>query len=191
MMIRKTILALLAGAALCTTLAAQDIVVPSGYTIVDSIVYRPTDAADKTLEGKSILTDMSGATVRQDASVETGLSMHISRNRSKALSGYRVRIFFDNKQDSRSASETALRRFQAEFPGVSAYRSFTNPFFKVTVGDFRTRSEATKMLQAVKNIFPSAFVVKEQIKYPVVDKDNAYIIDTVRVLRSLSPSESL
>ena len=38
-------------------------------------------------------------------------------------------------------------------------------------------------LNRIKVNFPSAFVVKESIAYPVVDKDNSYVVDTIKVLR--------
>ena len=42
------------------------------------------------------------------------------------------------------------------------------------------------LLNRIKKAFPSAFVVKENIKFPVVDKDNAYRVDTVKVLRPIT-----
>ena len=99
------------------------------------------------------------------------------------MNGFRVRIFFDNKQNSRGASEAAMNRFKGAFPGIPAYRSFTSPHFKVTVGDFRTKSEALRLLQAVKGMFPSAFIVKERINYPAADRGHAYVADTVQVYR--------
>lgn len=160
---------------------------PSGYQVVDSIVVRQVDAVDASLTGKSIFSvlskDGSNVTVSQDASITTAMASHVSSNKSKNISGYRVRIFFDNKQNSRGESEAAMRRFQGAFPGVPAYRSFTNPFFKVTVGDFRTKSEATQLLNSLKGMFPNAFLVKESINYPAVDKSNAYVIDTIKVTR--------
>jgi hypothetical protein len=63
------------------------------------------------------------------------------------------------------------------------YRVYANPYFKVTVGDFRTRSEAMEMLSRIKYSFPSAFVVKENIEYPAVDSERAVIVDTIKVLR--------
>ena len=71
------------------------------------------------------------------------------------------------------------------FPDILAYRTYTNPYFKVTVGDCRTKSEAMILLGRVKKAFPSAFVVKENIKYPPVDKTHVYDIDTVKVLRPI------
>jgi hypothetical protein len=69
---------------------------------------------------------------------------------------------------------------------VTAYRSYANPYFKVTVGDFRTRSEAMALLQRIRGEFPSAFVIKENIEFPVVDKENAYVTDTIKILRPIA-----
>ena len=177
---------LLAGFAL----GAQDKTATGGMVAVDSIVYRPSATSDATLEGKSIFSVLSrdgkNVTVSQDPSIVTAMNAHVSYNRKKKINGYRIRIFFDNKQNSRGESEAALNRFRGAFPGVSAYRSFTSPHFKVTVGDFRTKSEAMRLLQRVKGMFPSAFIVKEQINYPSADRNNAYVADTVQVYKPVS-----
>jgi hypothetical protein len=68
---------------------------------------------------------------------------------------------------------------------VVAYRSYANPYFKVTVGDFRTKSEAYRLLERIRHEFPSAFVVKESISFPVVDKTKSYVVDTVKVKRPM------
>ena len=79
-----------------------------------------------------------------------------------------------------------LKRFEAKYHDIKAYRTYVNPYFKVTVGDFRTKSEAMGFLSRIVTEFPSAFVVKESIEFPVVDKDKAYIVDTIRVLRPVT-----
>ena len=53
----------------------------------------------------------------------------------------------------------------------------------MTVGDFRTKSEALGLLNRVKGMFPSAFIVKEQINYPPAGRDGAFVADTVRIYR--------
>ena len=158
------------------------------YEVVDSVIYIPAATVDSTLADRDIFEVLStggrgSVKVEQSAAVREGMFSHIRSNKSRTVTGYRVRIFFDNKQDSRSESEAAMRRFQTRFPGVAAYRSFTTPFFKVTVGDFRTKSEAMQLLQRVQGEFPAAFVVKEKISYPVVDKEHAYIVDTLHITR--------
>lgn len=174
--------------------SAQDVVVPPGYRLVDSVVYRPASAVDTTLVGKNILDIMpkkdaggrSDVNVYQSDSVSMALQEHLAANAGRTIGGYRVRIFFDNKQTARQASEETLMRFESLYHDVVAYRTYANPYFKVTVGDFRTKSEAMALLERIRYEFPSAFVVKENIAFPVVDAENAFVVDTVKVLRPIS-----
>ena len=173
------------------TLNQEQVVVPKGYELVDSVIYRPVATVDTTLVGKDVfmlmpsrdMGDVTGVTINQTDAVRDAMRRHVGDNGSRTLGGYRIRIFFDNKQTARVESEETLKRFESMFHDVVAYRTYANPYFKVTVGDFRTRSEAMKHLEKIKREFPSAFVVKENIEFPVVDKDNAYVTDTVKVLR--------
>ena len=43
-----------------------------------------------------------------------------------------------------------------------------------------------EVLSRIKTEFPSAFVVKESIEYPIVDRTNVYVVDTVKVLRPIN-----
>lgn len=164
--------------------SAQQVEVPEGYELVDSVIYRPVATADSTLVGKSIFNVLpDNVNVRQSQQIANSMKSHVASNGARTISGYRVRIFFDNKQNARTESETVLKRFNGLYPDVMAYRIYANPYFKVTVGDFRTKSEAMALLARIKGAFPSAFVVKENIEFPVVDKNNAVIADTIKVIR--------
>ena len=174
--------------------SAQELVVPDGYQIVDSLVYRHVSGVDTLLAGKDIFHimplkakgDKADVEIYQSQEVASALRTQVESNSKRQISGYRVRIFFDNKQSARVESEEILKRFEAVYHDVKVYRTYANPYFKVTVGDFRTKSEAMALLSRIKGAFPSAFVVKENISYPVVDKSNAYVVDTVKVLRPIS-----
>ena len=164
--------------------SAQQVEVPEGYELVDSVIYRPVATAGSTLVGKNIFNVLpDNVNVRQSQQIANSMKSHVASNGARTISGYRVRIFFDNKQNARTESETVLKRFNGLYPDVMAYRIYANPYFKVTVGDFRTKSEAMALLARIKGAFPSAFVVKENIEFPVVDKDNAVIADTIKVMR--------
>jgi hypothetical protein len=164
--------------------SAQQVEVPEGYELVDSVIYRPVATADSALVGKSIFNVLpENVNVRQSQQIANSMKSHVASNGARTISGYRVRIFFDNKQNARTESEAVLKRFNGLYPDVMAYRIYANPYFKVTVGDFRTKSEAMALLARIKGAFPSAFVVKENIEFPVVDKDNAVIADTIKVMR--------
>lgn len=162
--------------------SAQEITEETPRIVRDTIVYRFADAVDSTLVGISLLDAMpSDVKIHQSQRTQNGLNLYISRNKDRVISGYRVRIFFDNKQTARAASEAAMESFLKTYHGIPAYRSYQSPFFKVTVGDFRTKSEAMVLLRSLKARFPSAFIVKENIEYPAADRVHTFVTDTVRV----------
>ncbi|HRT83570.1 MAG TPA: SPOR domain-containing protein [Bacteroidales bacterium] len=107
-------------------------------------------------------------TIEQSQSIESLLLTYISNSSERKIYGYRVRIYFDNKQDARSRSEAIVTQFTSQFPDIRAYASYEKPFFKVTVGDFRTKSEAMQLLKRIEGMYRSVFLVKEVINYPPV-----------------------
>ena len=40
-----------------------------------------------------------------------------------------------------------------------------------------------QLLTSIKSEFPKAFLVKENINYPAVNKSHNYVVDTVKVIR--------
>ena len=175
------------------TASAQEVVIPDGYELVDSLVYRHVSEVDTLLTGKDIFHVMplkakggnADVEIYQSQEVANSLRKQIYANSKRIINGYRVRIFFDNRQTARIESEEMLKKFESRYHDVKAYRTYANPYFKVTVGDFRTKSEAMELLSRIKMEFPSAFVVKENIEFPVIDKTNAYVVDTIKVLRPI------
>jgi hypothetical protein len=140
----------------CLTLRAQEYRVENGSAQVDS-----------TLMGRSILSVLGpGVTVNQSRTMRSALDSYISNNAAKKLSGYRIRVYFDNGQSARTRSESIARSVSNAFPGIGVYRTFESPNFKVCVGDFRTKDEALKVYHALKATYPTAIILKETINYP-------------------------
>ena len=157
---------------------------PEGYEYADSLVFTPLSAVDSTLSGRNVFSAMpNNVRIVQSSSIRNAVEARSRQNASQNVQGYRIRIFFDNSQTARGASEAALYRFKVKNPEVAAYRSFTSPYFKVTVGDYRNRSEALAALQEIRKDFPTAFIVRENFKYPAMENMAAFKIDTVRFLR--------
>lgn len=107
------------------------------------------------------------AIIQQD-SIAYKVNKQIEANSIKQgkIQGYRVRIFFDNKQTARSESEDLVAAFSETYPDIAVYRIYENPYFKVTVGDFRTRSQAMQFMLRIRRTYPQAFITREQIAYP-------------------------
>ena len=73
-------------------------VVPPGYVLVDSLIFTPLAAVDSTLEGSTIFNVLpEGVNVRQSGIIRNAVETRIRANRGKMVSGYRIRIFFDNE----------------------------------------------------------------------------------------------
>ncbi len=104
--------------------------------------------------------------INQSSDVSKAMERYIANNKTKKISGWRVRIYFDNAQNSRVQSENIARSFAAEYPRIRVYRSHVSPYFKVTVGDFRTKFEAQQFSNKIKGQYPSVFLVRENINYP-------------------------
>ena len=104
--------------------------------------------------------------VKQSTDLMNALRDQVYKNRHRKINGYRIRIYSGNSQDARRRSEEIAAGFAAAHPGVPVYKSYSNPFFKVTVGDFRTRDEALRFAESIAGRYQSAFLVREPINYP-------------------------
>ena len=59
-----------------------------------------------------------------------------------------------------------VRTLKGQYPSLGVYLSFESPNYKVTLGDFRTKDEALAIYNALKNAYPTAYIIKESINYP-------------------------
>ncbi len=79
-----------------------------------------------------------------------------SATRAKSRTGYRVQIFDDNNARTAKHEAQARRaRVGSRFPEYKTYISFNSPYWRVKVGDFRTRSEAEAAMGAIRAAFPA------------------------------------
>jgi hypothetical protein len=77
--------------------------------------------------------------------------------------GYRLQVYSGT---SRNAAYAAQAKFNSEYPEIRSYMTYHEPYFKVKVGDFRTRLEAEKMKAALQSVFQAMFIVSEKIIPP-------------------------
>ncbi len=70
--------------------------------------------------------------------------------------GYRVQVFDDNNvRTAKHDAQNRKRQMENRFPEFRTYMQFNSPYWRVKVGDFRTRSEADAALAAIRAAFPS------------------------------------
>jgi hypothetical protein len=106
-----------------------------------------------------------------DSRISTLVAKHIAFNEKReSIRGFRVQIFFDSGNNSKSRAITAMNEFKAKYSETGVYLMFQEPNFKVRVGDFRTRMDAQRFLHKIADDYPNAFVVIDnEINYPNLD----------------------
>lgn len=96
-------------------------------------------------------------------------TLEIERNQNqaqKSIPGYRIQIFFATGRGAKEGAEARVESFSEEFPEIGAYISYFAPYFKVYVGNFRTKREAASYRLKILHKYPDAWIVKDQIEWP-------------------------
>ncbi len=102
------------------------------------------------------------ATLYQDSSITRLTNAYKNYNRVKEfVDGYRIQVLYTNVRDEIYESKSKVYN---EFPDLPGYVEYEPPNFKLRIGDFKTRLEATYYLQDVIAIYPGAFIVNDKIK---------------------------
>ncbi len=115
------------------------------------------------VSAQNISTLSERLAVREVGSAKAVVAEYDTIPAPNVVSGYRVRIFFDSKQNARQASLSVQSQFNALYPEFPSYWSFDQPNYMVTVGNFTTKEEATALVGRIASTFPKAFVLRQNI----------------------------
>lgn len=108
-------------------------------------------------------------TIDQDWRIDQMLDAYARINQHDGISGYRVQIFSGSGQNARSQMNIVNQKFVNNFPNFDPariYSEYKAPYFKLCVGDFRSRSEANAFYHVIRSLYPDSYVVKSKIKFP-------------------------
>ena len=113
-----------------------------------------------------LISVKSGRAQSDSANVKAGLLVEKHKKINvlkRTMPGYRIQIYFG---DQRQLAMDLKSAFMTAHPGVTAYVVYQQPHFKVRVGDFKTRLEATGFLSKMQSQFEQAFIVPDEVKLP-------------------------
>ncbi|MFC2138303.1 SPOR domain-containing protein [Bacteroidota bacterium] len=117
----------------------------------------------------------SQVSIHQDEFIKELVLNHIKQNKKqKGILGYRINIFFDSGYDregidARTRARAVKDTFDLYYPHISSYLKYETPNYKVYIGDFRTKTDATKVLKALERYYPKAFIINDRIDYLQID----------------------
>ncbi len=104
--------------------------------------------------------------VKADPRIDSLIAMHVAHGRTYPLvEGYRIQIFKDSGNDALDEAHLVMDKFHEDFPDVTAYLSFQEPYYRVRVGDFKTRLDALGQMEKIKKKFRNVWVIKDYIYF--------------------------
>jgi hypothetical protein len=94
------------------------------------------------------------------------IQKHIEINeKAKGIPGFRVQVFFSSGNDAKQQANKIKNDLRTNFPDYEVYLIYEEPFFKVRIGNFRTKADAYKLFKQVQLLYPEAFIVEDLISY--------------------------
>ncbi len=108
--------------------------------------------------------------ISQDSRLQTIVKKHIERNeKQNGISGWRVQIFLGSGSNARTRAQKVKTDFLETYLDLKCYIVHESPYFKVRVGDFRSRVEALKCKNQLEKQYPTCWIVKDIINFPKID----------------------
>lgn len=156
---RKYLILAAALLASVAVLRAEEPPADSVMAVTDTLAIQDS-VAERYMSYDSLMAYLGDAVIMSD-SLEKAMTEQVEKNKARKTQVYRVRIYFDNSKDARTISQQIVDTFSVYHPGVPVFRSYDNPYFKVTVGEFRAKSDAMRFLEAIRKEYPTVFLVRE------------------------------
>lgn len=85
---------------------------------------------------------------------------------NSTMNGFRVQIFMEIGNEAVDHANVVKKEFEEQYPELTIYLSYEQPYYRLRVGDFRNRVEAEKYLRILKPQYGVAFVTADIINPP-------------------------
>ena len=121
-----------------------------------------------TLTFSAVSAQNRKGTIEITGDIKVGelVKKHVEFNeRLRTVPGYRVQIAALSGPNSRNQAFELKSRFKESYPDVEVYIVFSEPNFRVKVGDFTSKLDAYVFMQRIKDTYPGT-IVRENV-YPV------------------------
>jgi len=129
--------------------------------------YLPAQTVDIFNQLESASPGQGNIKIKQDPAIGNLVSQHLAQQkRINGIRGYRISIYMGSGQEARRETDLVRARFINQYENVRSYPKWEYPYWKVYVGDFRTKSEALSFLKKIESEYPDAFIREDIISFP-------------------------
>jgi len=108
-----------------------------------------------------------------DGRLQTILEQHITFNEIlRTAPGFRIKVGVFTGAGSKQKAFDLRDEITNNFPTLRAYVLFDEPNFTVKCGDYLTKLDAYGPFMSLKNLYPSATIIRDYINFPVISRDD-------------------
>jgi len=119
---------------------------------------------------QEVSKDSGSVTIYQDKLIDELVQKQVKLSVAGSNEdGYRIQIFSDSGNNSKTKAQSAMDEFLAKYPEMKAYLVFKSPNYKVKIGDFRSRLDAIRYLNRISAEFSNAFIISDLINLPQIE----------------------
>ena len=113
-------------------------------------------------QDRTMVTVNRNYIIKQDTKTSDLFDKYKNYNHKKEFAeGYRIQVMYTDVRDEVYKSKGAMYK---EFSDLASYVEYEQPYYKLRLGDFKSRLEATYFLQQIITLYPGAFIVRDKIK---------------------------
>lgn len=92
----------------------------------------------------------------QEQAAQAQPSSPAQQTKPAGSTGFRVEVFADNNpRSAKSQAQARRQRIAQRLPQYATYLVFESPYWRVRVGDFRSRQEAEMAMAEIRKLFPT------------------------------------
>ena len=86
-------------------------------------------------------------------------------NKNEGIPGWRVQLTFKSTKEEIKKTRVNFRKL---YPDIPTYLTYDPPYYKICVGDFRTKNEALKLNNFIRKNYVEAYPVQKIIPISLI-----------------------
>jgi len=99
-------------------------------------------------------------TVVQEDGIQDLIGIHLDMNkRNPGIEGFRIQLYLGSNNNAKKEATDVKAKVLSLFPDEKIYVMYEAPFWRVQVGDFRSKNESMGLYKKLRKEFPSCYPV--------------------------------
>ncbi len=120
---------------------------------------------EKSIAPATSIEDIQGHILNELDSVN---KIIVAENTTKQWDGFRIQVYTGN---SRQRAQEILSALKNTYPEYESSMTYYQPSYRVKIGYFFDRLEASKVYSQMKEVYPRAMLLPEKLSLPKVDDE--------------------